>query len=319
MNSLTTTEHQELMHHEATIERGLQTFTEVGNALLAIRDGRLYRQDYGTFEEYCRQKWRLKQSRAYQLMDAAGVMANLETSTMVEVLPAGERQARPLTSLAPEQQREIWTKAVETAPVDEEGQPHITAAHVQKVADKLVQRPTVASQPVEVTIFSHKSEEYYTPREYIEAAREVMGAIDLDPASCETAQGWIQAARFYTKEDNGLQRKWGGRCWLNPPYSKTNGKSNQGTWSQKLIGEYQSGRVVEAILLVKAALGYKWFEDFWCDFPVCFARERLSFIRADGSSDGQSKQGTAFFYFGENANRFQKVFSRFGRVIMPDD
>jgi hypothetical protein len=318
MDSLTIIEHQELTHHEAIIERGLQTFTEVGNALLAIRDRRLYRKDYSTFEEYCRRKWNMSQRHANRLVASAAVIQNLGPIGLIPS-PANEAQARPLASLAPEQQRKAWALAVETAPIDKEGQPYITAAHVQKVADETTQHPRAASQPVEVTIFSHKSEEYYTPPEYVEAARKVMGAIDLDPASCKAAQGWIRATQFYTKEDNGLQRKWEGRCWLNPPYSKTNGKSNQATWSQKLIDEYQSGRVSEAILLVKAALGYKWFEDFWCDWPVCFARERLSFIRANGSSDGQSKQGTAFFYFGDNIERFREIFSQFGRVIMPDD
>lgn len=318
MDDLTITEYQELTQHEAIIKRGLQTFTEVGNALLAIRDRRLYRKDYSTFEEYCRQRWDFTPRRAFQLMGAAIVVENVHSCSQIPP-PANEAQARPLSSLEPEQQREAWALAVETAPVNKEGQPRITAAHVQKVADELVQRPTAASQPVEVTIFSHKSEEYYTPPEYIEAAREVMGKIDLDPASCEAAQEWIQAAQFYTKEDDGLQHEWRGRLWLNPPYSKTNGKSNQAIWSQKLISEHQSGRVVEAILLVKAALGYKWFEDFWCDFPVCFARERLSFIRIDGSSDGQSKQGTAFFYLGKSPEHFREVFSQFGRVIMPDE
>lgn len=318
MDNLTTIEHQKLAHHEAIIERGLRTFTEVGNALLAIRDGRLYRKDYSTFEEYCRRKWDMSQRHANRLVASVEVVQNLGPMGPIPP-PASERQARPLTGLEPEQQREVWARAVETAPVDEKGQPHITAAHVQRVADKLSQHPRAASQPVEVTIFSHKSEEYYTPPEYVEAARKVMGTIDLDPASCEAAQRWIRAARFYTKEDNGLQHEWEGRCWLNPPYSKTNGKSNQATWSQKLINEYRSGRVSEAILLVKAALGYKWFEDFWCDWPVCFARERLSFIKADGSSDGQSKQGTAFFYFGESIEHFREVFSQFGRVIMPDE
>ena len=42
---------------EKTIEEGLRTFTAVGRALLEIRDDQLYRPDYGTFEDYCREKW----------------------------------------------------------------------------------------------------------------------------------------------------------------------------------------------------------------------------------------------------------------------
>lgn len=174
------------------------------------------------------------------------------------------------------------------------------------------------SQPVQVTIFSSETEEYYTPPQFIEAAREVLGIIDLDPATCEMAQKWIMAESFYTIENDGLSQKWHGKVWLNPPYGKDEGKSNQGAWSQKLIAEYKTGNVSEAILLVKAAVGYNWFEILWDDWPVCFVRERLSFIKEDGSCSGQSKQGTAFFYFGPNVEKFKAVFSKFGRIIMPE-
>jgi hypothetical protein len=101
---------------------------EVGAALLTIRDSRLYRQNYATFEDYCRERWGIKHSRAYQLMDAAGVMRNL--STIVEVLPANEAQVRPLAQLAPNEQREVWQEAVETAPNGK-----VTAAHIQQVIE----------------------------------------------------------------------------------------------------------------------------------------------------------------------------------------
>jgi hypothetical protein len=112
-----------------------------------------------------------------------------------------------------------------------------------------------------------------------------------------------------------LSREWGGRVWLNPPYSKTDGRSNQDIWSQRLIEEYKAGNVTEAVLLVKAALGYKWFEQLFDTLPVCLMRERLSFILDDGNDEGQSKQGTAIFYMGNNFNRFYEVFRKYGRVI----
>lgn len=189
----------------------------------------------------------------------------------------------------------------------------------KREAVKLVDNIGGASQPVEVLIFSHESKEYYTPPQYIKAAREVMGGIDLDPASCQAAQKWIKATRHFTIADDGLTQDWHGRVWLNPPYSKTDGRSNQEIWAEKLIAEYASGRVTEAILLVRSALGYKWFENLWYDWPICFAKERISFVRADGNDDGQSKQGTAFLYFGANPDRFIDVFRKFGRVILSED
>ena len=63
------------------------------------------------------------------------------------------------------------------------------------------------------------NQEWYTPSEYVEAARRVMGEIDLDPASSELAQETVRASSYYTKDDDGLVSEWSGRVWLNPPYS----------------------------------------------------------------------------------------------------
>lgn len=56
----------------------------------------------------------MSRPRAYQMIEAASVVTNL--STTVDI-PSTERQARPLATLEPEQQREAWKRAVETAPI----------------------------------------------------------------------------------------------------------------------------------------------------------------------------------------------------------
>jgi len=119
---------------EATIERGMQTFVEVGLALMEIRDGRLYRAEFKTFEEYCNQRWGWTRMRASQLIAAASVVQNVNLGLQN---PATERQARPLAALEPAQQREAWEQVLETAPNGK-----ITAAIVTQAAQAIRQERT---------------------------------------------------------------------------------------------------------------------------------------------------------------------------------
>lgn len=131
-DAITLDERSRLYQLEETIKQGLNTFVDVGNALLEIRDKRLYRQEYSTFEEYCNKQWSFTKQRVYQLMDSASVMDTLKKSTVVDFLPTSERQARPLASLEPAEQIEAWKRAITSTP---EGK--ITAAVVLKAAKEV--------------------------------------------------------------------------------------------------------------------------------------------------------------------------------------
>lgn len=160
---------------------------------------------------------------------------------------------------------------------------------------------------------SSESNEWFTPAEYVNAARELMGGIDIDPASCEVANRVIQAAKYYTKQDNGLARSWRGRVWLNPPYGFENGASNQETWSRELIERYQAGLVTEAVLLVNAVPGNKWFQPLW-DFMICFPDHRIRFYNAE-VEQSQPTHSNALVYLGHQRVRFIELFNRFGVVV----
>lgn len=166
-------------------------------------------------------------------------------------------------------------------------------------------------------LLSHQNTEWYTPSLNIEAARRVLGQIDLDPASSEQAQKTVKATNYFTIDDDGLNRDWCGRVYLNPPYSTTAGKSNQEIWSRKLSAEYEKGNVTAAILLVKSSLGYNWFEGVWDLYPVCFVRKLIKFTSSEGKT-GPAKLGSAFFYLGPDVERFIEVFTEFGRIILPE-
>lgn len=115
---------------EAIIERGRDTFVEVGNALLRIREERLYRAEFGTFQEYCEAKWQMSKTHANRLIDAAEIAENL---TPTGVTPSSERASRPLKSLPVRAQRKAWTKAVESSKTGQPTEKEVIAA-VQIVA-----------------------------------------------------------------------------------------------------------------------------------------------------------------------------------------
>lgn len=301
--ALTTAERGRLDECEAVIERGLKTFVDVGRALLEIRDSGLYRDGYATFEDYCRERWGMMRAHAYRMIDAASVVDNL--SPMGDILPTSERQARPLTRLSAEQQAEAWTRAVETAP---EGK--ITAAHVENVVREM-QAPEPA-QPVPHVAHNSGNNEWYTPAEYIQAARIVMGGIDLDPASSAIANQTVQASTYFTAEDDGLRYAWDGRVWMNPPYSG----DLIGRFTEKLCTHYAAGDVREAIVLVNNATETTWFQGMMVHASaVCFVRRRIKFIDTDGNPSGAPLQGQAILYMGENVDLFTACFSEFGTVL----
>lgn len=115
----------DLAECEAVIERGRQAFYEVGAALATIRDTRLYRASFTSFETYCRDRWGFARSYANKIIAAADVVTNLGTN--VPTLPTNEAQARPMAAVPVSDQPRVWQEVVETAP--ETG---ITAAHVTR-------------------------------------------------------------------------------------------------------------------------------------------------------------------------------------------
>lgn len=79
----TTLEKSRLSELETVIERGQQTFIDVGLALAEIRDSRLYREGFATFEDYCKERWGWNASRSRQLIGAAEAVAQMQRVTIV--------------------------------------------------------------------------------------------------------------------------------------------------------------------------------------------------------------------------------------------
>ncbi len=118
---------------EKIIAHGLRNFVEVGLALTAIRDGRLYKASHKTFEDYCKERWGMNKRYGNRLIESAIVVRNLGPTG-----PKNERSARPLAALPPEAQAEAWTEATQNSPTP-------TAAEVEQAVETVRARSGVSA------------------------------------------------------------------------------------------------------------------------------------------------------------------------------
>lgn len=179
------------------------------------------------------------------------------------------------------------------------------------------------------------SPEWYTPSPIVEAAREVMGGIDLDPASHAEANGIVQAMRYFTAEDDGLIQPWSGRVFLNPP-----GGLVREFWSVLM----RSSHVSQAVWIGYSLEQLQTLQS--CpvsplDFPICITAKRIAFIenaakraarlvkvdaenarrvaagekpKARNERSDSPSHSNYITYLGPNVEVFIQRFSQFGKV-----
>jgi len=153
--------------------------------------------------------------------------------------------------------------------------------------------------------------EWFTPVKIANAVHEVMGGIDLDPASCEEANRVVKATQVFNAADNGLTKPWAGRVFLNPPYSKLLIRM----FCSKLVRHVKNGKISAAVVLVNNATETRWFQElFSVVSAVCFPSGRVKFWQSKEATASNPLQGQAILYFGEDHDSFMKTFTKFGRV-----
>lgn len=156
------------------------------------------------------------------------------------------------------------------------------------------------------------TDEWYTPLPILALAHELLGDIDLDPASCEMAQRTVQAREYHTRASNGLKQRWRGRVWLNPPYSYPLVEQ----FADKLIADYTSGHVTQALVLVNNRADAAWCQRLMlAATATCFSAERIGFAHPRLGKPDQNRQGQIFFYFGDQPLRFAQIFGHFGAMF----
>jgi ParB family transcriptional regulator, chromosome partitioning protein len=156
------------------------------------------------------------------------------------------------------------------------------------------------------------SDEAYTPPWLADAARSVLGAIDLDPASCTRAQTVIQAATWYSQAQDGLAQSWRGRVWCNPPYS------NPLPWVQKALQHYSAGDVPAALLLLRGDTSTEYSHLLGrAAEALCMLRRIDFWPRRRNAKTGKLSSPdfpVLLWYLGPDVEAFRAVFDYYGPI-----
>lgn len=124
---------------ETVIQGGVTQFLQVGQALMEMRDSELFREEFGTFEQYCNDRWNFDKSTGYRLMKA------FEVSTQTSVhgfTPPNERAARPLSKLKAPEHLEMAAKVLAT-----HEKPDVRAVEAVVKAVQQVSKEEVVAHP----------------------------------------------------------------------------------------------------------------------------------------------------------------------------
>jgi len=150
--------------------------------------------------------------------------------------------------------------------------------------------PKVAYATFELPLFMPEftDDDWLTPPELL----KLFGGFDLDPCS-PVIRPWDTAARHFTINDDGLLHEWHGRAWLNPPYSKVNGKSQVELWLAKMASH------ANGMALTNARTETQWFSRFIWDAAtaVVFPKGRLKFLRPNGCAGDTGKSASVIAAF----------------------
>lgn len=132
-----------------------------------------------------------------------------------------------------------------------------------------------------------KTDEWYTPPEIFKA----LGVkFNLDP--CGHAKAKVPARKIYTIKDNGLEKRWSGKVWLNPPFGGRNGYF---PWLDKFV---KHGNGIGLITALTSSEGFQKY------IPrmdaILFPKGKTRFVDKRGKRGGCPFNGIAMFAIGRN-------------------
>ena len=118
-------------------------------------------------------------------------------------------------------------------------------------------------------LFSSKTDEWATPKLFYEELNKEFN-FTLDPCATDLNH---KCNKYFTKEDNGLIKSWGGyRIYCNPPYGREISK-----WVEKAYYENKNNNAF-IVMLLPARTDTRWFHDYiYKKHEIRFLKGRLKF------------------------------------------
>ena len=160
-----------------------------------------------------------------------------------------------------------------------------------------------------------ENDDWYTPPELLTIIRErILGGIDLDPFSSDIANQSVRAGQYLTADDDALHCEWPkatrkvNRVFMNPPYSRNLCSAA----ISRLLKEYKSGNVTDAVALVNNMSDTRWFRQLAeASSRYSFFTGRIGFVNAAGQAVSGNTRGQTLFLLSKS----RPIMSRFTKQV----
>lgn len=184
--------------------------------------------------------------------------------------------------------------------------------------------------------------EWISNKDLVNSAHMLMSGIDLDPASSDVANEYVNADTYYTPSEDGLNEKeWFGKVYLFPPnysyfwhhkaqrWKKTRGLSptlisGYSLWWRTLKRKWLSGEIEQAVYFCNCPDMVRYCQDIF-DFPICFLKSTPILYRHffDGGARDYRNTCTSFVVYlqpsdgaDDYTQNFIDIYAEKGRIIV---
>lgn len=172
---------------------------------------------------------------------------------------------------------------------------------------------------------SSRTDRWFTPLDIILRVRDVLGRIDVDPATEPLANARIGATYAISKDGELPETPWlrdPGTVYCNPPGGKLGNRSMTGLFWQRMMQERDSGLLTHGVFMCFSIEALQHTQRLGCpsvgEFPCCIPKSRIAFDRSDGTRGKAPSHSNLIAYVPGTVNaksRFVDAFQHLGIII----